>query len=164
MDQKYRVRSVVTVILPVSSAVLLGAKRTLMVQEAPAASVRGKDGAQSWLVGKPNEALSVGLTSSAGNAIAVICSGPSPLLRTVTTCSELVVPTVCRSKLIALGVITSWPTGDRPVPESATVSGLDKALLTTLTLAVLLPSLVGLKVTEMVQVASIARLLPQSLV
>ena len=44
------------------------------------------------------------------------------------------------------------------------MSGLDRALLATLTLAVLLPSLVGLKVTEIVQVASVARLLPQSLV
>jgi hypothetical protein len=55
--------------------------------------------------------------------------------------------------------VKSWP-----VPLSATLCGLSEALSEMLTLPVLVPAAVGLKVTEIVQLAPVLTVVPQVLV
>jgi hypothetical protein len=86
--------------------------------------------------------------------IELIASGAAPLLRTVTVCAALVVPTTWDAKetLVGVRVTAGWV----PVPLSATECGLPAALSVTVTEAVLLPVAEGVKVTEIVQDAPAA--------
>ncbi len=89
-------------------------------------------------------------------------SVPVPVLVRVTCCVALVVRKSCVGKVRL--VVDSVTTGAVPAPERAAVCGLPTALSFTLTVAVRVPVAVGVKVTEIVQLAPPARLVPQVLV
>jgi hypothetical protein len=73
----------------------------------------------------------------------------SPVLLNVIAIGALVVPTLRLVKAPVFGVTAI--TGAMPRPVSATVVALAEPSLVTLTLALLVPRLVGVKVTGIVQ-------------
>jgi len=87
----------------------------------------------------------------------VIVNGAVPELLSVVLCDALVVPTGCDEKVRLVGVRVT--AGAVPLPVSGTVCGLPVALSVTEMLAVRLPVAVGVKVTEMVQLAPAASVL-----
>jgi hypothetical protein len=121
--------------------VALGVKVAEIVQVALAASSDGTSG-QLFVCAKSAEFVPP-------SRIELIASGAVPLLRTVTVCAALVVPTTCDAKetLVGVSVTAGWV----PVPLSETECGLPAALSVTVTAAVRLPGAEGVKVTEIVQ-------------
>ena len=93
--------------------------------------------------------------------IAIDVIATAPVFLTVMACVALLLPTVVLAKVSDAGVIV---TGATAVPESATDCGEPVALSATLTVAVRLPVAVGLKVTEIVQLAAAASEAPQVVV
>lgn len=84
-----------------------------------------------------------------------------PVLVSVTCFCGLTVPTVCFPKLRLDG--DGVAAGARPVPVRLTVCGLPLALSVTLIDAARAPEAVGVNVTLIVQLAFVARELPQLL-
>jgi hypothetical protein len=87
-------------------------------------------------------------------AIPVIANGAVPEFVSVAVFAALVVPTVWLAKVRLVGV--SVTAGAVPLPVSGTVCGLPPALSVTERLAVRLPVVVGVNVTEMAQLAPAA--------
>jgi hypothetical protein len=82
----------------------------------------------------------------------------------VADCAELVEPTAVLGKPIAVGETVTLPLAELPpVPESATVCGLLLDVSDTVRVAARDPLTLGLKATEMLQLADAARLVPQVL-
>ena len=90
-------------------------------------------------------------------------SAAVPVLVSVTVCAALVVPTVwlANVRLVEDKLTTGIATA---VPVSETACGLEAALSVSVIAPVSVPAAVGLKVTEIVQLAFTARLVPQVLV
>src|SRR5215203_3224281 len=86
----------------------------------------------------------------------LIASGAVPVLLRVVDCVAGV-PTVCELKVSVFGVSVS--VGAVPVPMRATSRGLPAASSVIVTLAVRGPAAVGVKVTEIVQLALTASVL-----
>ena len=82
----------------------------------------------------------------------------------VTGCAELEVPTNCVAKVRLVGEGVAFGPEASPVPLKPIVCGLPAALSVMVTEAVRGPVWAGLKVTVMVQLAPIARPVPQVLV
>ena len=96
----------------------------------------------------------------------VIVSGPVPVLESVTVCALVVVPILVLAKVRLVGDTPATGTPS-PVPLSAAVCVVPVTLLelsVTVRVALRLPGAVGLNVTEIVQFAPTATLLPQVLV
>ena len=87
-------------------------------------------------------------------------SAAVPVLVTVTTCAALVVPTVWLANVRLAGdkLTSGTPTA---VPVSETACGLEAALSVSVIAPVSVPATVGLKVTEIVQLAFAAKPVPQ---
>jgi hypothetical protein len=126
----------------------LGVKVTEIEQLEPAASVEGLSG-QVFVCAKSPAFVPV-------IPIELIVRAPVPVLVRVTLCAELVVPTSCWPKLRLVGENVTAGAGATPVPLSPTVCGEPGALSATETLALRLPARVGLKRTEIVQLAPAA--------
>ena len=90
-------------------------------------------------------------------------SAAVPVLVSVTVWAALVVPTVwlANVRLVDDKLTTGIATA---VPVSETACGLEAALSVSVIAPVSVPAAVGLKVTEIVQLAFTARLVPQVLV
>jgi hypothetical protein len=84
-----------------------------------------------------------------------------PGLVKVIICTALVVPTVADAKVREAGEIIIPGAGAIPVPLNATIWGELVALSVMVTVPVRLPAAVGVNVTEMVQFAPAATLVPQ---
>jgi len=86
-----------------------------------------------------------------------------PVFLNVTVCAALVVPVVCEEKVRLVGesVTTGAPT---PVPVRVTVCGDPVELSLITRMPVTTPTAVGANVTEIVQLAPAATLVPQLLV
>ena len=82
----------------------------------------------------------------------------------VTGCAELEVPTSCVAKVRLVADKVAFGPETSPVPLKLIVWGLPPALSVMVTEAVRSPVWVGLKVTVKVQLAPIARPVPQVLV
>src|SRR5437016_4379530 len=85
-------------------------------------------------------------------------SGALPVSFRVDVCVALVVPTSWEANVRLAGVRVAAGAAGVPVPLSATVCGLPAASSLMLTVAFRPPWSVGVKVTEIVQVALTARL------
>ena len=97
----------------------------------------------------------VGLAKSPVALMAEIFRGSVPLLRSVTACAALVVPTRWAEKMSEPGI--RFTPEVRPVPLSPTISGLVRRrslLHRTSDARAGAPEAVGVKVTEMTQLAS----------
>jgi CRISPR/Cas system-associated exonuclease Cas4 (RecB family) len=92
----------------------------------------------------------------------VMLKAAAPVFVSVAACGELLVPTNWFPNDNELGDRVTVDT--IPVPVKATVCGLPLALSFTVSVPVLAPVAVGVKVTLMVQVAPAATLVPQVLV
>ena len=127
----------------------VGVNVTEIVQVAPAASVFGAIGHVFVCAKSP--------ACVPPTAMLEISSGAAPELVRVTSWAALVVPTSWLPNVRLPGL--SVTPGAVPVPLSAAVCGLPPALSEMLRAAVLEPAAVGVKVTEMVQLAPAARVL-----
>ena len=121
----------------------VGVKTTITEQLAPAARL------------VPQVLLS---EKSPVAVIELIVKASVPEFVRLTTCPALDVPTVCAANITLTGLNVA--PGETPVPESATVSGEVLALSVIAIAPVRLPAAVGVKVTEMAQLAPAARLVP----
>ena len=128
-----------------------GAKVTLMLHEAPAATEPPQ--LLAW-------AKSPALTPE--SPMLLMVKVPLPELVRVTVCPALVVPTVWFPKLRLEG--ETLAADAVPVPERATVWGLPVALSVIVRAAERFPVAAGLKLTLIVQLAPAATLDPQLLV
>ena len=90
---------------------------------------------------------------------ATLSSGPLPVFLSVMAWVALEVPLLVLGKVSEVGVRVT--AGLAPVPVNDTVCGEGLALSATLTEAVNVPVVVGLKVTVMVQLALADTLVPQ---
>jgi hypothetical protein len=125
----------------------VGAKVTLIVQEAPAAT----DVPQVFVCAKSPEAT-----------MPEMASGPVPVLESVTDWAAEVVPTAWEANVSEAA--ERLTPGTVPVPERATVRGLPVALSVIVTAPVRPPAAVGVNVTLMVQEAPAASEVPQAFV
>ena len=82
----------------------------------------------------------------------------------VNTFAALVVPILCGAKVRLVGDRVTEEEDATPVPASATVCGEPPALSVMTNAPVRVPLVVGLKVTEILQLAAPATPLPQVLV
>src|SRR5581483_8819781 len=89
----------------------------------------------------------------------VIFKMPRPVFVSVTVCGALVVDISCVAKVRLLGESVTAAT--TPVPVSVTVCGLFGALSETLTAAFRVPVAVGLKYTDILQLAPADTDVPQ---
>ena len=87
-----------------------------------------------------------------------------PVFVSVIACAALVVPTVWLANVRLVGDKLTAGTAATAVPVSDTACGLEAALSVSVMPPVSVPAEVGLKVTEIVQLAFTARLVPQVLV
>jgi hypothetical protein len=94
-------------------------------------------------------------------AMLLMESSVLPPLDKETDCAELLEPTLTVAKESAAGLAVRVLVAAVPVPESVTVCGLPLAESSKLSVAVLLPVVVGAKTTFTVQLADAARLFPQ---
>ena len=132
--------------------VVVGVKVTLKTQVAFGASV------VTQLAGVVEEAKSPGLVPP--RLIALMVSGPVPVLVSVTVWAALVVPTKRLPKLrLVLGVKVT--AGAMPVPLRLMVWGLPLALSVMLMVAARAPVTLGVKVTLKTQVAFTASVVTQ---
>jgi len=125
----------------------LGANTTLMVQVAPAATL--------------DKQVFVWLKSTAFVPVMATLakiSGTCPVFVTVTDCVVDALPTRLDPKPTLVVLLDT--TGVPAVPVSATVCGELPALLTMVSVPVLVPAAVGVNVTEIVQLAPAARSWP----
>jgi hypothetical protein len=136
----------VIVSVPVRLPAVVGVKVTEMVQFAPAATEL------------PQVCVSA---KSPDAAIEVIESAAVPGLVRIVVCAALVVPVVCDVKVRADGESIIPGVGAIPVPFNTTIWGELGALSVMVTVPVRLPAAVGVNVTEMVQFAPAATLVPQ---
>ena len=141
----------VMVRLAVRLPVAVGAKVTLIAQLAPAATELPQ-----VVVSAKSPLLAPVI------AILVTLNDTAPVLVNVTMRAALVVPTPWLPKLTLVG--ERLIAGVAPVPVRLTVCGLPLALSETVTLAVLVPTANGVKVTVMVQLVPAAREVGQVLV
>src|SRR5689334_810914 len=81
-----------------------------------------------------------------------------PVFVSVAVKGPLVVPISCAAKVRLPGLSVAPGVGSVPVPLSETECGVPGASSVTVTAALRLPSALGVKVTEIVQVALTARL------
>jgi hypothetical protein len=138
----------VIVSIPAYPAAPLGLNVTLIVQLPPALSTL------------PQLLLSAKLVILLLTEL--IVSVAPPVFVNVTVCAALVVPTVWLLNVSDAGVtIAVGVAGLAPVPVRLTICGLPEALSATLTLPVLVPAAVGVKVTLIVQFPPAANKLPQ---
>jgi hypothetical protein len=79
----------------------------------------------------------------------------------VSVCTALIVPTVADAKVRTAGEIMIPEVGAIPVPLNATIWGEPVALSAMVIEPVRLPAAVGVNVTEIVQLAPIAKVAPQ---
>lgn len=86
-----------------------------------------------------------------------------PVFFTVTTFAGLVVPTACEANVSLVGV-TVIVTAAFPVPVRLTICGEFIALSATETVAVRVPTVVGLNVTDIVQLLVAANVVPHGVV
>jgi len=135
----------VMLIVPVKRPGIVGVKVTLMVQLAPAARLLPQ-----LLVWKKFKLATM----------LVMVNAALPLFVSVTGSGRLVVPTVWLPVSERLGGIRVT-TGAAPVPVRVIVRGLPLPLSVMVTVPVLVPRAVGLKVTLMVQPEPEATPLPQ---
>jgi hypothetical protein len=138
--------------VPVRLPAAVGVKVTEIEQPAPAAILA------------PQVFVSV---KSPDAAIDVMDKAAVPELITVTACAALLVPSACEAKvrLVAESVTAGAVTPEVvPVPLKAAVWGEPLALSVTVRVPVRAPAAVGVKVTEIVQLAPAATLVPQLLV
>lgn len=94
-------------------------------------------------------------------AIELKVSAACPELASVTVCAALVVPVISEAKIRLVGEGVAAGVGATPVPVIETVCGDPLILSEIVTVPVRLPVAVGLKVTETVQAAPPAMLVPQ---
>ena len=88
-----------------------------------------------------------------------------PVFFTVTTLAALVVPIVCAAKVSLVGVAVTTTVAGLPVPVSDTFCGEFVALSVTERVPVSVPVVVGLNVTDTVQLALLpASVVPQGVV
>lgn len=87
-----------------------------------------------------------------------------PELVSVTVIAALVVPTNWLGKVRLVGESVTLGPGAKPVPVRLMLCGLPLPLSVSVTAPVRVPVVVGVNVTEMVQVCPTARLVPQVLV
>lgn len=132
----------VTFTVAVRLPVAVGAKLTEMVQLAPAPRLAGH--VLVWV-------KSPGLVPL--RAMLLIARAVLPVFVRVTPCAALVVPTSCEPKLSLDGARLTAGASGTPLPDRLTLCGLPVALSATCTEAVRVPAAVGLKVTEIVQLA-----------
>ncbi len=139
---------------PVKVPVVVGAKSTLIVQLAPAAT-------EVPQVPVPPKAKGPEIVKLPLNVRVEL-----PVLVSVAVCAVLVLPTDWLEKIREAGErLTSGPVvEDVPVPLRVVVWGLPVALSATLKVALKVPVAEGVKVTLIVQLAAAARLVPQVLV
>src|SRR5579863_5638864 len=129
---------------PVRAPEAVGVKTTEIAQLAPAATLLPQ--VFVWL-------------KSPLAAMLAIESAAVPVLVSVTTCAALDVPTFWLPKLRLVG-LKLIPGVAVPVPVSPTVCGLPVALSVTVMAPERVPAAVGLKTTEIAQLAPEATLLP----
>ena len=137
--------SSLTETLALRDPVALGLKLTEIEQLAPGARVEGESG-QVFVCAKSPAFAPV-------TPIELIVSAPVPVFVRVTFWPELVVPTCCWPKPRLVGEKPTAGAGATPVPLSATVCGEPGASSVIATPALRLPLTVGLKVTEIEQLA-----------
>ena len=94
----------------------------------------------------------------------MIESAAVPELVNVTVCAVLVEPSVSAANVKLVGESVTAGAGVVPVPLSETVCDEPLALSVTVSVPVRVPLAVGVKVTEMMQLAPPATLEPQELV
>jgi hypothetical protein len=94
-------------------------------------------------------------------AIELSVSVAVPELESVTACAALVVPVVCDAKVRLAEEMAAVGVAASPAPLNATICGELLALSVIVSVPVRLPAAVGVKVTEMVQPALAATLVPQ---
>ena len=98
-------------------------------------------------------------------AILLIERAAVPVFVSVIACTALAVPTVWLANVRLVGdKLTAGTATATAVPVSDTACGLEAALSVSVMPPVSVPAEVGLKVTEIVQLAFTARLVPQVLV
>jgi hypothetical protein len=107
----------------------------------------------------------VGTNSVPAAATLVIVSATLPVLLSVTACAALVVPTVCVANVSAFGE-TPAAAVPAPVPVNVTlcVAPTLPELSTICNVAVRVPEAEGVNVTEILQLALAASVVPQALV
>jgi hypothetical protein len=142
--------SSVAVALPVAE----GVKLTDIAQLAPAA----RDGPHSLLSAKSARL-------APASVMPLTASVAVPGLDSVMVWLSLVVPTVVPEKLRLVGLsVACGAAAATPVPERAAVCGDVPLLSATLIAALRAPAAPGVKLTEMLQLALAAKVLPQVLV
>jgi hypothetical protein len=137
----------VIVSVPVRAPVAVGVNVTITVQlagDGPNVPVQVPPAASAKSPVVPNESEVV----------------PVPVFFIVTVLAALVVPTVCAANVSLVGVAVITTVAAFPVPLSVTICGEFVALSVTESVPVRVPVVVGLNVTEIVQLA----LLPASVV
>jgi hypothetical protein len=92
-------------------------------------------------------------------AMLLIVSGALPVFASVVDWSSLVVPTRCDPNVIVVGVSVTVGEAAVPLPVSVMLCGLPAASSVTFTVAVRVPAADGVKMTEIVQLASTASVL-----
>ena len=138
----------VTTAAPLIVPLIEGAKVTLEVQLAPAARAP----VQGVVPLATAVKLPLAVSDEMVNELALT-------LVTVTDLAALVVPTSCAANVKLVGLNVSGEVGpDTPVPESVASCGVNAALCDTVTAPLMAPLAVGLKVTDIVHLASAARL------
>ena len=133
-----------TVRVPVRLPRMVGVKVTEIVQLAPTASVFGVSGHVEVCAKSPEAEIEVMVRAFV------------PVFFSVTVFAGLVVLSIWLAKVRLLG---DKLTGRTPVPVNEAVWGEVEALSVTVRVPLRLPETVGVKVTEIVQVAPAARVL-----
>jgi hypothetical protein len=129
--------------VPLRAPATVGVKRTVTEQLAPAARLVP----HVLLCEKPPVTV-----------IEVIVKARVPEFVRLTTCPALDVPIVCAANVTLAGLNVA--AAEAPVPDSDTVSGELLALSVIVIAPARLPAVVGVKATEMAQLAPATRLAP----
>jgi hypothetical protein len=133
--------------VPVLVPIAVGVNTTLMVQVPPGATLDPQN-----------------VEDTLKSPVVEIETPVSVVLRlflSVNTFAGLVVPTVWDAYFALAGVNVA---GGMPLPDSGTICGLFEALSVIVMFPVLVPSWVGVKVAEILQLAPTATVLPQGFV
>ncbi len=142
----------VMVIAPARVPMAVGAKLTLIVQLAPAATL------PPFGQVMPD----AGKKSPLGTMLAMV-NAALPVLVSVTVCGALIVPSAWLGNVRLIGdSLTAGPVSTA-LPVRLIFCGLSAALSAMVIVPVRRPGIVGVKATLMVQLAPAARLLPQLL-